>query len=203
MCPGSAHSWPTPRTGQRGQHAREIAVGPAPGKPCERGCPSLRSYKDKSTKGFPWDRILKLAFCLLLAVGSLPNRAHSQSSGGNWFSVVFLNACNKRIQTAVHYRDFQGNWVTNGWWTLEPGQTALVGHTTNRICYMYAESIGPVFGTAGRVSTISAGRPIPTVARAHHEHEQLGQLDGTVHLQLIPGCRPPENGTREPCIGQP
>lgn len=89
-------------------------------------------------------RILALAFCLVLAVGLTPNRAFSQSSGGNNFAVVFLNACNRRIQTAIHYRDLRGNWVTNGWWTLEPGRTALVGYTTNRIFYMYAESIAPV-----------------------------------------------------------
>lgn len=89
-------------------------------------------------------RLFALAVCLALAVGISPNRAHSQSSNNSHFTVVFLNACNRRIQTAIHYRDLNGNWVTNGWWTLDPGQTAVVGHTKNRIFYSYGESIAPV-----------------------------------------------------------
>jgi uncharacterized membrane protein len=88
-------------------------------------------------------RILWLALCLVLAIGATETRAQNYSNDSH-FRVYFVNTCNRRIQTAVHFRDLSGNWITEGWWTLEPGEQAFVAQTTNRIFYMYAESIGPV-----------------------------------------------------------
>lgn len=87
-------------------------------------------------------RLLTLAVCLVLAVAVTPNRTLGQSAGANNFAISFKNDCHFRIRTAIHYRDLSGNWVTNGWWTLNPGQTALVVYTTNQIYYIYAEPTG-------------------------------------------------------------
>lgn len=84
-------------------------------------------------------RLFMLALGFVLAFGASESFAQS-----NQFTIKFKNDCYRRIQTAIHYRDLSGNWITNGWWTLEPGQTATVANTTNRIFYSYGESIGPL-----------------------------------------------------------
>lgn len=89
-------------------------------------------------------RLFMLALCLVMAFNATEVRAQTQYAQNNQFTVIFLNACNRRIQTAIHYRDLSGNWITNGWWTLNPGESIHVANTTNRIFYSYAESIGPV-----------------------------------------------------------
>ncbi|MBY6160475.1 DUF1036 domain-containing protein [Mameliella alba] len=91
-------------------------------------------------------RLLMLALCLMTAftAGETRAQADTQYAQNNQFTIIYLNACNRRIQTAIHYRDLSGNWITRGWWNLAPGETATVGFTTNRIFYTYAESIAPV-----------------------------------------------------------
>ncbi|MBW4981631.1 DUF1036 domain-containing protein [Mameliella sp. CS4] len=90
-------------------------------------------------------RLFLLALCLMTAFNAGESRAQTQyAQNNNQFTVIFLNACNRQIQTAINYRDLSGNWVTNGWWNLSPGESATVAFTTNRIYYMYAESIAPV-----------------------------------------------------------
>ncbi|SNS34036.1 DUF1036 domain-containing protein [Antarctobacter heliothermus] len=84
-------------------------------------------------------RFFWLMLCLLMASG-----AQEAAAQNNNFAVYFKNECWRRIQTAIHVRDMSGNWVTKGWWTLEPGQQAFVATTTNRIFYTYGESIAPI-----------------------------------------------------------
>ncbi len=88
-------------------------------------------------------RLFWLVLVLVMALGPSESRAQSQYSDGNFFNVYFLNKCNRDIQVAIHYVDLSGRWITNGWWTLAPGEQAFVARTKNRIFYHYAESIGP------------------------------------------------------------
>jgi len=60
-----------------------------------------------------------------------------------FFAVHYRNECHKTIWTAVHYMDFDGNWVRRGWWKLEPGDTAYVSQTRNSIYYTHAYSDEP------------------------------------------------------------
>lgn len=67
----------------------------------------------------------------------------SSSSSQNYDRVYFKNKCNRKIQTAINYKNLDGEWVTEGWWSLEPGESAFVAKTRNTVFYTYAESIAP------------------------------------------------------------
>ena len=58
------------------------------------------------------------------------------------FTVEFRNNCPKHgtIWAAVYYRDLGGNWLANGYWALNYGETASVATTTNRIFYTHAHA---------------------------------------------------------------
>lgn len=62
-------------------------------------------------------------------------------SSGAWDEIYYKNECSRPIQTAIHYRDFNNQWSTQGWFTLQPGDTKLVANTPNGLFYAYAESV--------------------------------------------------------------
>lgn len=88
-------------------------------------------------------RFLWVALCLFFVSNADESRAQSQYADNNYYQIYFVNECNRRIQTAIRAIDLSGNWVTKGWWILEPGEQAFVVQTKNKIFYSYAESIGP------------------------------------------------------------
>ena len=42
--------------------------------------------------------------------------------------------------TALHYLDLNGNWISEGWWKLAPGQQGYVANTKNSIYYIHART---------------------------------------------------------------
>lgn len=60
-------------------------------------------------------------------------------------AIRFRNSTASTVWVAVMFyspdscREY-GNWGTRGWWQLEPGQTKLAFHTSNRYAAFYAES---------------------------------------------------------------
>lgn len=58
----------------------------------------------------------------------------------SYYKLHLQNACNRPIRTAIHYRETNGQWTTEGWWVVKPGESAYVADTKNRIYYTYAES---------------------------------------------------------------
>lgn len=58
----------------------------------------------------------------------------------NYFRLHYENGCHQTIWTALHYRNLDKQWVTNGWWKLSPGQKAYVANTRNRYYYIYAQN---------------------------------------------------------------
>lgn len=65
----------------------------------------------------------------------------SSSSSGDQDRIYFKNTCSRKIQTAIRVKELSGNWSTNGWWSLNPGETAHVANTRNAIFYVHAQSI--------------------------------------------------------------
>ncbi len=59
-------------------------------------------------------------------------------------AVYLQNQCSRKISTAIHYKALDGQWITQGWWILAPGEKAFVAKTNNTIFYTYAESTDPV-----------------------------------------------------------
>ena len=84
--------------------------------------------------------------------GNFNSRAVCENhSGCHWvnsgpsvqhYSIVFKNNCRSfgQIHTAVHFRDLNGNWVSNGFWSLAYGETARVGATTNKVFYFHGHT---------------------------------------------------------------
>lgn len=58
----------------------------------------------------------------------------------NYFRIHYHNKCHETIWTAIHYRNMDKQWETNGWWKLTPGQQAYVANTQNRYYYIYAQN---------------------------------------------------------------
>lgn len=51
----------------------------------------------------------------------------------------FKNECDETISVALYYKK-DGEWVVDGWWEIEPGETKYIEDTRNRIFYYYASS---------------------------------------------------------------
>lgn len=81
----------------------------------------------------------RFVFALLLGIATfLPTTAKAQFE-----TVIIRNNCWREIQVAINYLGLEGNWITDGWWRLAPGESAQVARTRNNIIYLYGESIGP------------------------------------------------------------
>lgn len=61
------------------------------------------------------------------------------------------NTCSEGIAVALHYRNTDNVWRTQGWWNIQPGQTMDTGvHSFNSVFYIYASN--PHFIWDGRDS---------------------------------------------------
>ena len=56
--------------------------------------------------------------------------------------MALANQCAVDIWVALHYKDTSENWVSDGFWTLEPGETREFFNTTADHFYYYAQSEG-------------------------------------------------------------
>ena len=65
---------------------------------------------------------------------------------GHFFKVK--NSCHKKVQVAIRYKRTNGQWASECWWQLNPGQSFYLANngdrliTENKIWYYYAEEIG-------------------------------------------------------------
>lgn len=59
----------------------------------------------------------------------------------------FINNCSRPVKIAVHYRDVNNKWITDGWWRFSPGEKKFLSSdkvrlvSNNRLFYFYAETI--------------------------------------------------------------
>jgi uncharacterized membrane protein len=53
--------------------------------------------------------------------------------------IKFTNECDETVSVALYYMK-DGEWVSDGWWEIEPGETEYLEDTRNRIFYYYASS---------------------------------------------------------------
>lgn len=54
--------------------------------------------------------------------------------------VYISNDCREAVWFAARFRNGDGNWVTEGFWTLDPGERAQLFTSTENTYYYYAES---------------------------------------------------------------
>jgi uncharacterized membrane protein len=75
--------------------------------------------------------------------------------------IYLKNTCDKKIHVAITYQ-FDGEWLTGGWWNVDPGQTAASAYTTNQNVYFYANSDDGAQWNGGNEKDTFTGYTVPT-----------------------------------------
>lgn len=55
----------------------------------------------------------------------------------SFINIQYTNKCDEPLNLAINYKNLNDDWVTDGWWTLQPGESANVANTKNNIFYYY------------------------------------------------------------------
>ncbi len=74
--------------------------------------------------------------------------------------ILFKNDCSTRLRVAVRHVDLNGNWVTSGWYAVEPGAERIVLPTTDTTFYFTAEAFGRVWNGEDELHTVRDD-PVP------------------------------------------
>ncbi|MCB0634071.1 MAG: DUF1036 domain-containing protein [Saprospiraceae bacterium] len=70
-----------------------------------------------------------------------PTTVYTPSENNNIIEVNLKNNCNEKIYVAVSYQDNSDNWITSGWWTVDPYSSTKTNiRTSNPHLYFYANS---------------------------------------------------------------
>jgi hypothetical protein len=64
----------------------------------------------------------------------------SSSSTYDHYKLKFKNKCHEAVRTFIRFKNYDGDWESKGWWTIQPNETVYVEDTKNGIFYYYAES---------------------------------------------------------------
>ena len=100
------------------------------------------------------------------------------------FKIKVKNICHHQIRVAVHYKNTQGSWVTDSWWTFAPNQSGnLVSGdqpllTGDSRIYYYAE-------TTDRSNIAWSGDKISTyIGFKKYGMREYLDYDGDTYLEL-------------------
>ncbi len=64
-----------------------------------------------------------------------------RNSKASWtYRPILYNLTGSRITCAIHYQDYDGEWITRGWYKIDPYEKAHVHETVNRNFYIYAKA---------------------------------------------------------------
>lgn len=62
---------------------------------------------------------------------------------GKYYTISIKNNCDKIISIAIHYKAIEDEWVTKGWWNINPHDSITTDiNTRNREIYFYAQGGG-------------------------------------------------------------
>lgn len=56
----------------------------------------------------------------------------------NNYRILFRNEYEEEINFLINFMNLEGNWITEGWYDLNPGQTVQIASTRNKEFYFYA-----------------------------------------------------------------
>ena len=140
-------------------------VDERPTPPVSKSPPPIATYqstKEPSNKGLSFGWILVIVVVIVACIGVIGLLANNQTSPSRSYlistptpipiptntyisypsSVVikYTNKCNITINTAIYYQNIWGNWTSEGWWVLSPGETATTVNIINPTFYTYANS---------------------------------------------------------------
>lgn len=75
----------------------------------------------------------------LLGGSSLPGLASQNDDRLNSNQVNIKNSCSRTLIVGLHYRNLNDQWATEGWWTLQPGQT-MPFSTQEKNFFLYGQT---------------------------------------------------------------
>lgn len=84
--------------------------------------------------------------------------------------VYVKNHCRQLVKVAYNFKSLDGQWITQGWLNLRPGQTRLTNiKTEKRVMYFYAKSRSKIW--SGNNLPYSVNRP---VSSRHFKYQDKG-----------------------------
>ena len=76
-----------------------------------------------------------------IAKGTFTQSFSCDEKKKSYVNVNLKNTCSETIYVAINYQDDSDDWITSGWWTVEPYSTTETNvKTQNKIMYLYAHS---------------------------------------------------------------
>lgn len=69
------------------------------------------------------------------------NEISAMAAIKDYYEIYLSNKTEVRLSAAIRYEDLNNNWITAGWYNLDPEDSFLVARTRNNKYYCYAESI--------------------------------------------------------------
>lgn len=115
-----------------------------------------KAFLDKAIPRAPSDKKARLdEIARTIAPAKKPNMPLSGTR------LYLKNSCSKKIYVALTYH-FDGDWLTSGWWNVDPGQTTTSVFTTNQNVYLYAYSDDGVQWDGGKDPEAFSGYTVGT-----------------------------------------
>jgi ankyrin repeat protein len=65
------------------------------------------------------------------------------------FKIYFKNKTSEDVQVAIRYKNLEGEWVTEAWYTLDSGEDSYLAKTENAIFYYFAHGVDSDWVWAG------------------------------------------------------
>jgi uncharacterized membrane protein len=99
--------------------------------------------------------------------------------------IYVKNSCGMKIYVAVAYQ-FDGEWLTGGWWNVDPGQTATTVYTTNQNVYLYANRDDGFSWNGEKEEDAFTGYTVPTKFTMSTEFPISGGTQRSFFHRTIP-----------------
>ncbi len=56
------------------------------------------------------------------------------------YQIIFDNKSEYKIDVAIRYKEYNGDWMTNAWVTIQPGEKKLMGSSDHTTYFYYAKT---------------------------------------------------------------
>lgn len=66
------------------------------------------------------------------------------------YGIYFKNKCSVMIQVSIRYRNLQNEWVTKGWYNIQPGEEKRIARSYNSVFYYMGQAKGRVWSGKDR-----------------------------------------------------
>jgi uncharacterized membrane protein len=57
------------------------------------------------------------------------------------YQIIFDNKSEYKIDVAIRYKEYSGEWMTDAWVTLNPGEKKLMGSSDQKSYFYYAKTV--------------------------------------------------------------